>query len=155
MLNESSTQEARGLHRTMIILSRIIIACLLLVFCISTSKIKSNISMTNDMLLATILCILVALCNHADALIPSRISRRTSMRVRTVLQGWPGDNNFFLGGQDNEDKKSLVSSIITPQMEEEVMASARASMDTKAVSRAVSSLIDDDRIENSSKNKSP
>ncbi len=78
------------------------------------------------------------------------------MRVRTVLQGWPGDNNFFLGGQDNEDnKKSLVSSIITPQMEEEVMASARASMDTKAVSRAVSSLIDDDRIENSSKNKSP
>ena len=77
------------------------------------------------------------------------------MRVRTVLQGWPGDNNFFLGGQDNEDKKSLVSSVITPQMEEEVMASARASMDTKAVSRAVSSLIDDDRIENSSKNKSP
>ena len=77
--------------------------------------------------------------------------------VRTVLQGWPRDNNFFLiGGQDNnEDKKSLVSSVITPQMEEEVMASARASMDTKAVSRAVSSLIDDDRIENSSKNKSP
>lgn len=76
------------------------------------------------------------------------------MRVRTVLQGWPGDNNFFFGGQDNnEDKKSSVSSnIITPQMEEEVMASARASMDTKAVSRAVSSLIDDDRIDNSSTN---
>jgi hypothetical protein len=76
--------------------------------------------------------------------------------VRTVLQGWPRDNNFFLGGQDNEDKKSSVSSVkITPQMEEEVMASVRASMDTKAVSRAVSSLIDDDRIDNSSKNKSP
>ena len=105
----------------------------------------------NRMLLASLLCIIVALCDHADALVPSWVvSRRTSMRVRTVQQGWPGDN-FFFGGQDNEDKKSSVS-IITPQMEEEVMASARASMDTKAVSRAVSSLIDDDRIDNSSKN---
>lgn len=106
--------------------------------------------------------------NDVDALILSpKDSRsvRTSMRLRkqiistsTSLHGWNGDNNNnddifsnFLGrgsASNNKEPQSSSSSsaLITPQMEEEVLASARASMDAKAVSRAVSSLIDDDRI---------
>eukprot|EP00984_Skeletonema_dohrnii_P005976 scaffold2118_cov125-Skeletonema_dohrnii-CCMP3373.AAC.5 len=103
--------------------------------------------------------------NAADALaLPTERSGRVSMRVRkhitscTSLYGWNGDNNNnnndddmisdFLGRGSASNNKAPQSSstLITPQMEEEVLASARATMDAKAVSRAVSSLIDDDRI---------
>jgi hypothetical protein len=75
----------------------------------------------------------------------------------TSLHGWNngGTNtnddmfsNFF--GRSSpaaSNDKEPTPSLITSQMEEEVMASARATMDANAVSRAVSSLlIDDDRI---------
>ncbi|KAK1743884.1 hypothetical protein QTG54_005481 [Skeletonema marinoi] len=102
--------------------------------------------------------------NAVDALaLPTERSGRVSMRVKkhatacTSLYGWNGGNNNnndddmlsnFLGRGSASNNKAPQSSstLITPQMEEEVLASARATMDTKAVSRAVSSLIDDDRI---------
>jgi len=102
--------------------------------------------------------------NAVDALaLPTERSGRVSLRVRkhvtacTSLYGRNGDNNNnndddtlsnFLGRGSASNNKAPQSSstLITPQMEEEVLASARATMDTKAVSRAVSSLIDDDRI---------
>ena len=89
------------------------------------------------------------------------------MRVRkqtTSLHGWNGDNNDdifsnFLGrgsasNRKKEAETSSSSALITPQMEEEVLASAKATMDAKAVSRAVSSLIDDDRINTTNNNES-
>mmetsp|Transcript_17125 Transcript_17125/g.34240 ORF Transcript_17125/g.34240 Transcript_17125/m.34240 type:complete len:384 (+) Transcript_17125:55-1206(+) len=102
--------------------------------------------------------------NAVDALaLPTERSGRVSMRVKkhatacTSLYGWNGDvnnkndddtlSNFLGRGSASNNKAPQSSStLITPQMEEEVLASARATMDTKAVSRAVSSLIDDDRI---------
>ena len=103
--------------------------------------------------------------NAADALaLPTERSGRVSLRVRkhitscTSLYGWNGDNNNnnndddmisdFLGRGSASNNKAPQSSstIITPQMEEDVLASARATMDANAVSRAMSSLIDDDRI---------
>jgi len=119
-------------------------------------------------LILSIAVFVVLSSNDVDALILSpKDSRsvRTSMRLRkqiistsTSLHGWNGDNNnnddifsnFLSRGSASNNKEpqssSSSSALITPQMEEEVLASARASMDAKAVSRAVSSLIDDDRI---------
>jgi hypothetical protein len=116
------------------------------------------------MLLALILGIASIFGYNADAMTLTHRSGRASMPVRkhmtcTSLHGWNGDNNnddmisnfFGRGGAASNNKEptpSSSSTLITPQMEEEVLASARATMDARAVSRAVSSLlIDDDRIE--------
>ena len=117
------------------------------------------------MMQSLILFVAVVFSSNVDALLtlssPADRSARASrsMRVRkqiTSLHGWNGDNNNdmfsnFLGrGSASNNKKeaetSSSSTLITPQMEKEVLASAKATMDAKAVSRAVSSLIDDDRI---------
>lgn len=89
---------------------------------------------------------------------PSRHVKAVSLPRHTdALRA--GNNRWWDGDSDNmmstffwdksritsEQKSSLQkqpSSLITPKMEEEVMASARATMDSNTLSRALSSLID-------------
>lgn len=73
---------------------------------------------------------------------PSSLPRLTTC---TALRGWinnNGDDNFSFG-KATRPSASVPPTLITPQMEEEVLASARATMDTRTVSRAVSSLLND------------
>ena len=114
-------------------------------------------------MVALILCIFITFAFNADALIlPERRPLQIQTRVRkhvksslcTSLHGWNANNNNNNDGGENNlisnfftkasqsINKQPSPTLITPQMEEEVMASARATMDENAVSRAVSSLID-------------
>ena len=107
--------------------------------------------------------VLIFISNNAEGLSMSTRSVRALRRhiTCTSLHGWNGDDNnnsndmisnFFGGVASAKKKESVSSTLITPQMEEDVLATARATMDTRAVSRAVSALVDDDRIETTNEN---
>ena len=72
--------------------------------------------------------------------------RRTALSLRDNRRWWDGDNRYFDSdaGRETPDKTLRRSSLITQEMEDEVLASAVERVDFNTVSRAVSSLIDGD-----------
>lgn len=98
-------------------------------------------------ILTLVFSIICHVCHFVACFSPTPI-RRTALNLSNN-RWWDGPNN-----SNNERENDSAPSLITREMEEEVMASARATLDVSTVSRSLSSLIDKKQNNENQKNNS-